>query len=174
MMEPEKNRFGAKVPASGGSQFWRRPQIGRRMFFRHVATALSGYVLLPTRPMETIARAAGSPIGTAKNCIFILLTGAPSHTDTFDLKEGPWTPSFMAPATFGDVRFPQGLMPKIADQLDSVAFLRNIRAWNTAHPLAQTWVQIGRNPVSGLAKIAPHIGSVVAMELGPTSADRTL
>jgi len=29
----------------------------------------------------------------------------------------------------------------------------------------QAWVQIGRNPVSALAKISPHIGSVVSMEL---------
>jgi hypothetical protein len=35
-------------------------------------------------------------------------------------------------------------------------------------------VQIGRNPISGLAKIAPHIGSVASIELGPQSADRTL
>jgi hypothetical protein len=49
-----------------------------------------------------------------------------------------------------------------------------VRAWATAHGIAQTWVQIGRNPVSGLSKIAPHIGSVVAMELGGNPADRTL
>jgi hypothetical protein len=30
----------------------------------------------------------------------------------------------------------------------------------------QTWIQIGRNPLSGLSKIAPHIGSVVSRELG--------
>src|SRR5258708_33633023 len=34
--------------------------------------------------------------------------------------------------------------------------------------------QIGRNPASGLSKIAPHIGSVVAMELGAKPENRTL
>jgi hypothetical protein len=29
----------------------------------------------------------------------------------------------------------------------------------------QSWVQIGRNPASALAKISPHIGSVVSIEL---------
>src|SRR6266850_7765401 len=29
----------------------------------------------------------------------------------------------------------------------------------------QAWVQIGRNPISAVAKISPHIGSVVSMEL---------
>ena len=167
-----KNRFDfSKIR---GTQFWRQPHIGRRVFFRHMASAVGGYFLLPSRPLETIAKASVTPIGTAKNCIFILLTGAPSHTDTFDLKEGSWTPGYFNPTSFGDIRFPQGLMPKIAAQLDSIALVRSVRAWATAHGLAQTWVQIGRNPASGLSKIAPHIGSVVSLELGPASPDHTL
>ena len=121
-----------------GTQFWRLPHIGRRMFFRHVASALSGYFLLPFRPMETAAKAAVSPIGTAKNCIFILLTGAPSHIDTFDLKEGPWTPAYFNPTSYGDLRFPQGLMPNLATHLDSIAFVRSVQAWAVAHGIAQT------------------------------------
>jgi len=169
-----KDRFGFDWSKIKGTQFWRSPHVGRRTFFRHLATALSGYYLLPTRPMENIAKAAVTPIGTAKNCIFVLLTGAPSHIDTFDLKEGSWTPSFFNPTTYGDLRFPQGLMPNLANQLDSIALVRSSRAWATAHGIAQTWVQIGRNPVSGLSKIAPHIGSVVAMELGAKPENRTL
>ena len=169
-----KTRFGLNTNVPKGEPFWRLPHFTRRVFFRHLSTAVGGYFLLPSRPMENIARAAASPIGTAKNCIFILLTGAPSHVDTFDLKEGSWTPSYFNPTSYGDLRFPQGLMPKLADQLDSIAFLRSVRAPAIAHGLAQTWVQIGRNPVSGLSKIAPHIGSVVALELGPTSNDHTL
>src|SRR5258707_13059309 len=87
---------------------FKMPRMGRRMFFRHVASAVSGYFLLPGRPGETVARAASTPIGTARNVIFIMLTGAPSHTDTFDLKEGAWTPAFLAPTTYGALRFPQG------------------------------------------------------------------
>ena len=169
-----RDRFGNDWSKIKGTRFWARPHFGRRMFFRHVASALSGYFLLPRRPFEGVARAAGTPIGAAKNCIFVLLTGAPSHVDTFDLKEGPWTPAYFKPTSYGDIRFPQGLMPNLANQLDSIAFVRSARAWATAHGIAQTWVQIGRNPVSGLAKIAPHIGSVVAMELGSQASDRTL
>ena len=39
---------------------------------------------------------------TAKNCIFIFLAGAPSQTDMWDLKEGSWTPSDLAPTPYGD------------------------------------------------------------------------
>ena len=86
-----------------GVPFWEKPQLGRRMFFRHMGTALGGYFLLPTRPMETIAKAAAATRGTAKNVIFILMNGAPSHTDTFDLKEGPWTPGALNPTSYGDI-----------------------------------------------------------------------
>src|SRR5438876_9960741 len=132
----------------------RTPRLGRRMFFRHLAAAVNGYFFLPSRPSESVARAATTPIGTAKNVIFILLQGAPSHTDTFDLKEGPWTPAFMAPTSYGSLRFPQGLMPNLANTIGDLAFLRSLRSHNTAHQLAQAWLQIGRNPVQGLNLIA--------------------
>jgi hypothetical protein len=144
------------------------------MFFRHVASAVGGYFLMPSRPMETIAKAAPSTVNSAKNVIFVLMAGGPSHSDTFDLKEGSWTPSYMAPTSYGDIRFPQGLMPKIADQLSNIALVRSVKSWAAVHGLAQTWAQIGRNPVSGLSRIAPHIGSVVSLELGATSQNRSL
>lgn len=161
-----KNRFGIDWTKVKGSNFWSRPQLNRRVFFRHIASAVGGYFLLPGRPMETVAKAAASPIGTAKNVIFVLMSGGPSHSDTFDLKEGAWTPSFMAPTSYGDVRWPQGIMPKLGEQMDNIALLRSTRAWAAVHELSRNWIQIGRNPTSGLAKIAPHIGSVVSLELG--------
>lgn len=168
-----RDRFGFDTRLTG-SLFWQRPHLNRRLFFRHAAAAVSGYFVLPGRPTETIARAAVSPIGTAKNCIFIHMSGAPSHIDTFDLKEGAWTPGFFNPTSYGGVRWPQGLMPKLGEQMQDLALVRSIRPWATAHGLASSWLMLGRNPVSGLARIAPHIGSVVAIEMGPKSPDRTL
>jgi hypothetical protein len=163
-----KDRFGFDWSGIGGTCFWTQPQLGRRMWLRHMAAAVSGYFLMPSRPMETIARAAGSAIGTARNCIFVLLSGGPSHIDTFDFKEGAWTPSFFEPETYGDIRWPRGLMPKLAEQMDSIALVRSVKAWAAVHELARTWIQIGRNPTSAMAKISPHIGSVVSLE----TADR--
>jgi hypothetical protein len=146
-------------------------RMGRRVFFKHVAAAIGGYFFLPAQKARA---AAGVPIGTAQNVIFILMQGAPSHIDTFDLKEGSWTPAFMAPTSYGSLRFPQGLMPNLASTIQDLAFLRSLRSHNTAHPLAQAWLQMGRNPVQGLNRIAPHIGSVVASELGPQNPDAIL
>ncbi len=154
--------------------FWRRPHLGRRMFFRHATAAVGGYFLLPGRPAETIARAAVSTKGTARNCIFILMSGGPSHVDTFDLKEGPWTPAGFNPTSYGDVRWPQGLLPNLATQLPNVALVRSVKSWALVHVLARTWVMIGRNPAQGNARFAPHIGSVVAQELGGRDPNATL
>jgi hypothetical protein len=154
---------------NSGTHFWNAPHFGtRRMLFRHLAAGVGGYFLLPQGPMETIARAADhTREARAKQVIFIMLAGAPSQVDTFDLKEGPWTPRRFEPTTYGDdLRFPRGLFPNLAGQLSDVALLRSVRSWAVVHGLANQWIQIARNPVSSAAKIAPHIGSVIARELG--------
>ena len=169
-----KDRFGFDESKAAGSQFWKRPQIGRRLFFRHVASAVGGYMLLPERPGERVARAQSGPLGVAKNVIFILMGGGPSHSDTFDLKEGPWTPAAMRPTSYDGVRFPQGLMPKLAEQMDSIVLARSVRSWVAVHNLGRDWIQIGRNPTSAQARLSPHIGSVVSMELSPKESRTSL
>jgi hypothetical protein len=103
---------------------------------------------------------------TAKSCIFIFLPGAPSQIDTWDLKEGAWTPTDFAPTSFlgGNIRFPQGLMPNTASHLDQLAIVRSGLAWAAVHTLGQAWVQIARNPGGATGSIAPHIGAVVSIE----------
>jgi hypothetical protein len=103
---------------------------------------------------------------TAKNCIFIFLPGAPSNIDTWDLKEGAWTPSDFAPTSYdnNNVRFPQGLLPMTAAQLGKVSFVRSGLSWAAVHTLGQVWAQISRNPGGATGSIAPHIGAVVALE----------
>ena len=146
-------------------RFWERPTLSRRRFFKVLGTGVTGYALYHlARPLRVMGALPVTPMGTARNCIYILLAGAPSHTDTFDLKEGPWTPATFNATTFGGMRFPQGLMPSIASRLSDVAIVRSVRSWAAVHSLAQTWVQIGRNPASALGGVAPNIGSVVALE----------
>ncbi len=157
-----------------GTQFWKRPTLGRRMFFRHLTSAVGGYYLLPSRPMETVAKAAPALKGTARQVILILMSGGPSQVDTFDFKEGAWTPQGFNPTSYGPVRWPQGMMPKLAAQLGDVALVRSIRAWALVHNAARTWMQIGRNPTLSGSRIAPHIGSVVSLESEASNANALL
>src|SRR5262245_31549198 len=160
-----KDRFGFDWTGITGAPYWTKPQLGRRMFFRHAASSVAGYLLLNGGPLEKPARAAAAPKGTAKFAVFIMMQGAPSHTDTFDLKPGNPFPQTFNPTEYNGVLVPEGLMPKIAEQLDSVALVRSMRAWANVHGLMQQWVQLGRNPATPTSKISPHIGSVVALEL---------
>jgi hypothetical protein len=168
-----KDRFGIDWSNIPGTLFWRKPHLGRRMFFRHMAGAVGGYMLLPSRPGETVARGA-QPIGKAKNCIFILLSGGASHTDLFDLKTGSWTPPGFNPTWFDSLYWPQGLLPKTAEHMDSIAVVRSVRSWAAVHDLARNWIQIGRNPVASTSRIAPHIGSIASLELGPQDPGKIL
>ncbi|MBM3760537.1 MAG: DUF1501 domain-containing protein [Acidobacteria bacterium] len=169
-----KDRFGYDWSGVKGTWFWKAPHFNRRTFFKHLGSAVGGYFLMPAKPMETVAKAAVTPINRAKKVIFVMMGGGPSHIDTFDLKEGPWLPTSYEPTSYGDVRWPRGLFPKLAEQIDSFALLRSVKPWAAVHELASTWVQIGRNPVSVLSRIAPHIGSVVSLELAQRGGDKTL
>lgn len=143
------------------------PELGRRSFFKLAGAGVAGYFL---SPMLSTSVAAAPAVdlhleGSARNCIFILLTGAPSGSDTFDLKVGTWTPSDFNPTTYNGTLFPQGLMPKLAELLPTrLGIVRNLVAPALVHPLQQTWTQIARSPSSALGKVAPNLGSVVALE----------
>jgi hypothetical protein len=173
-MQMKMDQFGTGLSGVAGTQFWRRPALDRRVFFRHLGAAVGGSFLLPGVVRGTAVRAAETPVAKANNVIFILMSGGPSHVDTFDLKEGAWTPAAFEPTSYEGVRWPRGLMPKMAEHLGSTALLRSASAWAVVHGICQTWVQIGRNPLAGTSKIAPHIGSVVSRELRPATSNTTL
>lgn len=145
--------------------FFRRPFASRREFFRLLGAGVTGSFLAGNSQAQLIRSLDVKTRNTAKNVIFILLTGAPSHVDTFDLKflDGI-SPAGFQPETIKGIRFNTGVFPKIAAQLDDIAILRSVRAWAAQHSLSQTWVQIGRSPAAVLGDVAPNIGSIVALE----------
>jgi Protein of unknown function (DUF1501) len=162
------NRFINRHPHSH-TPFFRRPHISRRQFFQLMGAGVTGSMLLRPK-LNAAVDITSTPVAMqnkAKNVIFILLVGAPSHTDTFDFKMSPSTPASLQPDTINGVSWPTGLLPKMAQQLPNLAIVRSVQAWALVHSLAQTWVQIGRNPAAALGNIAPNIGSVVAIEKEP-------
>ena len=141
--------------------------INRRLFFQIAGSGVAGYFLSPVDLLGQAGVETRGPamlLNTAKNVIFILLAGAPSQTDTFDLKIGPWTPENFKPATINGIDFPQGLLPGIASQLNRITIVRSCMSTALVHSLLQTWTQIARSPASATGKIAPNMGSVVALE----------
>src|SRR5580704_8406928 len=117
--EQEKfNRFINKNPHDH-TPFYKRPFATRRQFFQLLGAGVTGSMLLPTNRLKASVNITSSPVNMqnkAKNVIFILLVGAPSHSDTFDFKMSPDTPASFAPETIGGISWPTGLLPKMATQ----------------------------------------------------------
>ena len=162
------DRFVEKHPHDHRSYFQRKHWT-RRQFFEVLGAGVTGSFLIQrARAARTEVAAPVTTINKAKNVIFILLTGAPSHTDMLDLKDiQGTTPTNFAPNPVSGLLWPTGLLPKLATQLPNIAIVRSMHAWALVHSLAQTWAQIGRNPAAALGDIAPNIGSVVALEKDP-------
>ncbi len=152
----------------GHKSFFNRPHWTRRRFFQVLGAGVTASYLTQryAKAQTSVTTNSGMVTkNTAQNVIFILLAGAPSHTDTFDLKVLPGTtPASFNPETANGVLWPTGLLPNLGNMLGDFAIVRSMQAHALVHSLAQTWTQIGRNPAAALGNIAPNIGSVVAIE----------
>jgi hypothetical protein len=146
--------------------FFNRPHWTRRQFFQLAGAGVTVSFLSRKYARAADVTTSGAQTkNTAQNVIFILLAGAPSHVDTFDLKDLPGTtPTSFAPTTVNGILWPAGLMPKLGQMTGQFALIRSMQSHALVHSLAQTWTQIGRNPAAALGNIAPNIGSVVAIE----------
>ncbi len=166
------NKFVNRYPHPHQT-FFNRPHISRRGFFEIAGAGVAGSFLTAQAAKGCSVQVAQTvtPQNKAKNVIFILLAGAPSHTDMFDLKVvNGTTPAAFNPTMVNGTNWPMGILPKLGSHLGNMAIVRSMNAWALVHSLAQEWTQIGRNPAAALGNIAPNIGSVVAIE---TAAQRT-
>ena len=162
-------KFARKYPHHHQT-FFNRADVSRRRFFQLAGAGLTGSYLMgqsASTPVTIVSQNMATK-NTAKNCIFILLTGAISSRDSWNLKVtsdlAASVVTRMNPTLINNVNWPVGIFPKLATHLGDVALVRSMSAWALVHSLAQTWAQIGRNPAAALGDIAPNIGSVVAIE----------
>ncbi|MDQ6662991.1 MAG: DUF1501 domain-containing protein [Acidobacteriota bacterium] len=142
------------------------PVLSRRRLLQIGSVALSGFDLLPMlRPANVRAAEKVTPRGSAEYCIFVFLQGGASQLDTFDFKEGHWTPpDFDVRKVAPDVTLPIGLFPNLAKKLNRIAFVRSLETWETEHTRASYYMHVA-HPISParLAEI-PTLGAVVAYE----------
>src|SRR6185503_15184329 len=113
---------------------------------------VAGYFVSPLQTMaQTVTTTPGATIfGTARNCIFFLMAGAPSQIDTLDLRVDSWTPMDFAPTTINGIDWPNGLLPTLGAQLSANRFsiIRSCQSNALVHNLLQNWNQIARNPAN--------------------------
>jgi hypothetical protein len=171
MTRKEFDRFQQRYPHPH-HPFFARPHLTRRHFFQLLGAGVTVSCLPQVMPAQQVVQALPvTPQNKARQVLFILMAGAPSHIDTFDFKMvNGVTPSSFNPTTINGISWPQGLLPNTANHLGKLAIVRSGRAWALVHNLAQTWTQIGRNPAAVLGDVSPNIGSIVALEKEPERA----
>src|SRR5262249_25076850 len=119
------------------------PQLTRRDFFRVGGATVAGYSLLPmTTPLNTYAKSKREPRNSAEACIFYFLQGGMSQLDTFDLKEGNWTPQDAEVRNVSPgLKMPAGLYPQLCQRMNRVALIRSMEAWELLHERGQYYIQ---------------------------------
>lgn len=139
--------------------------LTRRDAFRVGATSVAAYTFQPLLESQARAAQAAKPRGSARFVIWVMLDGGASHLDTWDLKQGAWTPpDFDVKEIQLGLQWPMGLFPKLSRQLHRSAIVRSLEAWDSVHGRAQYYVQSAHALNPALHKEIPAVGSVVAME----------
>jgi hypothetical protein len=146
-------------------------RVSRREMLLQVGGA--GFGLSLPLLLQRAGRAdSGSPVGRAKSCIFLFLSGGASQYETFDLKpEGPL--DFRG--TFRPIRTNvSGIeisehLPLLAHQAHRYAVVRSVTHTDGNHPSGCYWMMTGRPyPRNSALSVAmsredqPHYGSVLA------------
>ncbi len=141
------------------------PTLSRRMLLRTGSAVLAGFDLAPlARPLRAAASSA-KPRGTADACIFVFLGGGLSHVDSFDLKEGPWTPQdFDIREVAPGLKLPVALFPKLSRESQRYAIVRSMEAWETEHGRATYYLHTVHPPSPARFAEIPSMGAVAAYE----------
>lgn len=121
------------------------------------------------RSAEAQVRTSGPALrGTARSCIFVYLNGAPSHLDTFDVKDASWNPPDVNIRQSNGIAISSTLFPRLSQMTGDLCILRSVRSWEAAHERGVFYMQTAHPSNPAFVAETPHIGAVVALEKGGT------
>lgn len=103
---------------------------------------------------------------SAKACIFVNLDGAPSHLDTFDVKDAGWNPDDADIRQYGPIALSFRLFPRLSRFTNDLLLLRSVSSWEAEHQRGQFYLQTAHPSNPAFLAETPHIGAVVGLELG--------
>lgn len=140
------------------------PYTRRHFLFGSAGAVSAG--LLRTPAGAATASANAKPQATARACILINLSGAPSHIDTFDPKDGPWNPRDIDLRQYGTIVLSRRLFPMLSGLIPDLCILRSVTSWEAAHSRGQFYLQTGHTFNPSFAPALPHVGAVASFERG--------
>jgi hypothetical protein len=112
-----------------------------------------------------LAQSPVSTRGTAKTCIFIFMIGGPSQLETWDPKEGAWSPPDLDIRSYsGGINLSYKLFPMLSQHVNDLVVLRSIQAWEAIHDRAQYYLQTSYPNTPSLSQQLPSLGTVVSYE----------
>jgi hypothetical protein len=135
---------------------------------RHFLFGAASAGLLSAHPDSAITTARNATVrNSARTCIFINLNGAPSHLDTFDLKDASWNPRDADIRDYpGGLRMSRRYFPRLSTMTQDLLVMRSCASWEAAHERGQFYMQTAHSQNPALASEIPHIGAVIAREKG--------
>ncbi len=142
----------------------------RRQFLGGMAVGVAGGLAMASgrpswKPLPRL-KAPVTPRHTARNLIFVLLEGGPSHVDTFDLKPAAWNANVLGVENLGDgFMWPVGTMPRLSRMTDKFSIVRSITADEAVHERAIYHLLTARRPGATLASEIPHFTAVLSYKL---------
>ena len=142
--------------------------VARREVLKWAGMALAGPMAGWSLPLKARAAAKTNPLKTARNALFIQLTGAMSQMDCWDLKDTKWTPKDLDPQkVWGDLYLSKTLFGRMlaSKHMDRISFVRSMRARELVHFNGQYHCQTGRALNVAVGKEIPAFGTVIAAEL---------
>lgn len=142
------------------------PKLGRREFFQLGSIGITGYHMMPMlKPLNVEASSKAEPRGSAEVVVLLFLQGGPSQLDTFDVKEGAWTPKdFDIQTVKPGLRMPMGLLPNLAKCTDKYTIIRSMEAWESEHARGTYYLQAGRIFSPARVSEIPSVGALIAYE----------
>lgn len=129
------------------------------------AAQWAAFMAVARRGDAQITTADARVRGTARSCVFFYLNGAPSHVDTFDVKDGPWNPRDANIQQFhGGIALSTTMFPRLSQMTGDLCILRSVRSWEAAHDRGVFYTQTAHPSNPAFVIETPHMGAVVASE----------
>ncbi len=140
-------------------------KMTRRDWLKQAASWTAFMSLARTGEAQVSVSPSANVRGTARACIFINLSGAPSHLDTFDPKDGPWNPFDADLRQYpGGIVLSNTLFPQLSKITNDLAVLRSVSSWEAEHTRGQFYMQTAHPSNPAFVAETPHIGAVVGLE----------
>ena len=139
----------------------------RHISRREMLTGLGSTAALLGLARRGEAQVSLLPVETrnsARVCIFINLDGAPSHLDTFDVKEAGWNPLDGDIQQHGRIALSNAFFPVLSRLTEHMCLLRSVSSWEAEHVRGQFYLQTSHPANPAFVAETPHIGAVAALE----------